>query len=110
VSVLRWPAPILNHESYLKKLLLALMLLNLGDMLFTLWGVQAGVFIEANPLMRWCMNRGTVFFVVVKSLLCVQFVLGSLLIAKRFKHLTFLISIIVFFYSAVVLWSVGLLI
>lgn len=109
MSALGRSSNIVNQESFLKKLLMALLLLNLGDMLFTLWGVETGMFVEANPLLRWCMNHGHLFFVLIKTGLCVQFVLGSLLVAKKVKYYAVMTSIVVLIYSAVVLRTVGLL-
>lgn len=110
MSILRWPLPISNNEPLLKKMLLALILLNIGDMAFTLWGVRTGIFVEVNPLMRWCLNQGMAFFVLVKTGLCFQFVLGSILMAKKVRYFALLTSFIVIIYSAVVIRTVGLLI
>ncbi len=110
MSILRWTAPISNNESLLKKLLLVLLLLNLGDMLSTIWGVEAGILIEANPLLRWCMDRGVLVFALVKTVLCVQFVIIALVLSKKVKYFVIVTSVIVLFYSAVVIRSFGLLI
>jgi len=109
MSLFRRSGHIVNQESFLKKLLMALLLLNLGDMLFTIWGVETGTFVEANPLLRWCMSRGHLFFVLIKTGLCIQFVLGSLVVAKKVKYYAVMTSIVVLIYSAVVLRTVGLL-
>jgi hypothetical protein len=110
----RWTTAILNDESLLKKLLLALLLLNMGDMISTIWGLESGIFIEANPLLRWCINKGMMFFILVKTALCVQFVLTALLLAKKIKQFanqfTLLTFLVILVYSAVVIRTIGLLI
>jgi hypothetical protein len=109
-----WSAAILNDESLLKKLLLALLILNMGDMLSTVWGVQAGLLTEANPLLRWCMDQGNVLFVLVKTALCAQFVFTALLLVRKAKQCTVQFAVLTFLvivvYSAVVVRTVGLLI
>src|SRR3954454_20455358 len=40
-----------------------------ADMLSTLWLVHSGMAIEANPLMRFFLDRGSLCFVVAKSFL-----------------------------------------
>jgi hypothetical protein len=79
-------------------------------MLLTLWGVRLGIIIEANPLMRWCLSQGAAYFVLVKTLLCFQFVMASFFVANRFKHFVPLTSALVFIYSAVVIRTVGMII
>jgi len=106
-------AEIANDQALLKKLLLALLILNMGDMLTTLWGVEMGILMEANPLLRWFMDQSTLLFILVKTILCVQFIFMALFLSKRiepfatqFTVLTFLLILV---YSAVVIRTAGLL-
>ena len=55
-------------------------------------------------------HQGMAFFVLVKTGLCFQFVLGSILMAKKVRYFALLTSFIVLIYSAVVIRTVGLLI
>ena len=103
-----------NDQKLLKKLLLALLILNMVDMLSTLWGVEMGILMEANPLLRWFLDRGALLFILVKTALCVQFIFMALFLSKRIKQcagqfavLTFLLILV---YSAVVIRTAGLLI
>jgi len=107
-------AQIPNDQALLKKLLLALLILNMGDMLSTLWGVEMGILIEANPLLRWFMDQGVLLFILVKTALCLQFIFMALYLSKKIKQcatqfavLTFLLLLV---YSAVVIRTAGLLI
>ena len=110
MSPLRFYIRLTKQKTLLPKLLQALLLLNLLDILFTLWGVEMGIFVEANPLLRWCMNQGHMVFVLMKTGLCIQFVLGSMLIANKIKYYSLLTSGIVIVYSTVVIRSLSLLI
>lgn len=110
MSPLGFSVQMINQKSLLARLLQALLLLNLFDMLFTLWGVEMGIFVEANPLLRWCINQGHIVFVLMKTGLCIQFVLGSMLIADKIKYYSLLTSGIVIIYSTVVIRSFSLLI
>ncbi len=108
MSAQRSIAPIIRHRPLLDKLLQALLLLNLVDMLLTLCGVELGIIIEANPLMRWCLSQGAGYFVLVKTLLCFQFVLLSFFVANKFRHFLLLTFLLVFIYSAVVIRTIGM--
>ena len=109
MGALRWNTTIISDEKLLEKLLLALVLLNVADMLATIWGIEMGLFVEANPLLRWCIDRGVSLFVLVKMTLCIQFVVVALILYNRVKHFTMLTSIVVILYMAVVIRSFGLL-
>ena len=109
MGALCWNMTIFSDERMLKKLLLALVLLNVIDMLATIWGVEMGLFVEGNPLLRWCIDQGLPLFVMVKMILCVQFVVVAPLLSTRVKHFTLLTSIVVVLYTAVVIRSFGLL-
>jgi hypothetical protein len=106
---LSWNSVIIRDELLIGKLLFTLLLLNVVDMLATVWGVEIGLFIEANPLLRWCLQQGILFFAVVKMTLCVQFILVVMLLSRKVNHLALLTCIIVVIYSAVVIRSFGLL-
>jgi hypothetical protein len=106
---MRWNMTIISDEKLLGRLLLALVLLNVADMLATIWGIEMGLFIEANPLLRWCIDQGLPLFVMVKMFLCVQFVVVAMMLSTRIRHFTMLTSILVVLYSAVVIRSFGLL-
>jgi hypothetical protein len=103
-----------NDQLLLKKLLLALLILNMGDMISTIWGVETGLLIEANPMLHWLMERGMVLFVLVKTALCVQFVITALFLSKKIKQcanqFAILTSVLVLVYFAIVVRTVGLLI
>jgi len=109
-----WLVSHLHNESLLQKLLLALLILNVGDMISTLWGVQMGILVEANPLLRWCLEKGILLFALIKTALCAQFILTALLLARKVKqyiiHFAILTSAIIIVYSAVVIRTFGLLI
>ena len=103
-----------NDQALLKKLLLALLILNMGDMISTIWGVEMGLFIEANPLLRWFMEQGMILFIVVKTALCVQFIIMALFLSKKIKQFAnqfiVLTFIIVLVYTAIMVRTIGLLI
>jgi hypothetical protein len=107
-------ADIPNDQPLLKKLLLALLILNVIDMLTTLWGVEMGILMEANPLLRWFMDQSKLLFILVKTALCVQFIFMALFLSKRIKQsttqFTMLTFLLVLVYSAVVIRTAGLLI
>jgi hypothetical protein len=107
-------AEITSHQLLLKKLLLVLLVLNMGDMLSTLWGVEMGILIEANPLLRWLMDQHVLLFIMAKTALCVQFIFMAMFLSKKIKQfagqfvmLTFLLILV---YSAVVIRTTHLLI
>jgi hypothetical protein len=107
-------AAVPNDHTLLKKLLLALLILNMVDMISTIWGVETGLLIEINPLLRWLMEQGMILFVLVKTALCVQFVIMALLLSNKIKQcanqFAILTSLVVLVYSAVVIRTIGLLI
>jgi len=107
-------AQIPNDQALLKKLLLALLILNMGDMLSTLWGVEMGILIEANPLLRWFMDQSVLLFILVKTALCVQFIFMALYLSKKIKQcaaqFAVLTLLLILVYSAVVIRTAGLLI
>jgi len=109
VATLRWNMTIISDKKLLKALLLSLVLLNIADMLATIWGVEMGLFVEANPLLRWCIDRGVTVFVMVKMILTIQFVVVALSLSSRVRHFALLTSIVVVLYLAVVVRSFGLL-
>lgn len=107
-------AEIIQDQPLLKKLLLALLILNMADMLTTLWGVEMGILMEANPLLRWFMDQSMLLFILVKTALCVQFIFMALFLSRKIKQcadqfavLTFLLILV---YSAVVIRTAGMLI
>ena len=107
-------AQIASDQVLLKKLLLVLLILNMGDMLSTLWGVEMGILIESNPLLRWLMDKSVLLFIMAKTMLCVQFIFMSLFLSKKvrqfadqFAMLTFLLILV---YSFVVIRTAHLLI
>ena len=113
MSTSRLKAAILNDKTLLQKLLLALLLLNMIDMLTTIWGVEMGILVEANPLLRWCMDQGNVLFVAVKTALCAQFVFTALLLARKIKqfhnYFSILTGLVLIVYSTVVIRTFGMI-
>jgi hypothetical protein len=109
----RLKAAILKDEDLLQKLLLALLLLNMIDMLTTIWGVEMGILVEANPLLRWCMDQGNGLFVLVKTGLCVQFVITALLLARKIRqfnsYFSILTGLVLLIYSTVVIRTMGMI-
>ena len=107
-------AEIPNDQALLKKLLLALLILNTGDMLSTLWGVEMGILTEANPILRWFMEQSTLLFILAKTFLCVQFIFMALFLSKKIRQCTDQFVMLTFFlillYSAVVIRTAGFLI
>ena len=105
---------ITNDQALLKKLLLALLILNMGDMISTIWGIEMGLLIEANPLLRWFMEQSLILFILVKTALCVQFIIMALFLSKKIRQCTnqfiVLTLLIVIVYSAIVVRTIGLLI
>ncbi len=102
------------HFSWLKMrrlqiLLFVLFVLNLADGALLLWGRSTGLFQEANPLMKWCLERGVGMFIWVKISLCSAYIVVSLL-AKKPKYLTPVTSLLVAIYSLIVFHSLRLLI
>jgi len=93
----------------LKTLLFFLFVLNLADGALLLWGKSTGLFQEANPLMRWCLERGVGTFLSVKVFLCLAYILVSL-VAKKPKYMNPVTSFLVVIYSIIVLHSLQLLI
>ena len=92
----------------LKILLLFLFILNLADGLLLLWGQSTGLFQEANPLMRWCLERGVGIFLSVKILLCLAYIAVTLA-AKKPKYMNPVTSFLVAIYSMIVIHSLQLL-
>lgn len=72
----------------------AVLILNLGDALFTLWWIHAGLATEANTLMRDLVNHGALPFVLAKIALVS---LGSIFLWLRRAHALAVIAIFISF-------------
>lgn len=92
----------------LKILLFLLFILNLADGILLLWGESTGLFQEANPLMRWCLERGVGIFLSVKISLCLAYIAVTLA-AKKPEYMNPITSFLVAIYSMIVLHSLQLL-
>lgn len=63
-------------------LIVLIIIFNLIDLSATLWLIENGLAIEANPFMKETMDMGTEFFIFIKLFL----VIGGLYILKKNKN------------------------
>jgi Domain of unknown function (DUF5658) len=85
----------------------AVLVLNLGDAIFTMWWVHAGVATEANVLLADLVEGNAVGFALSKSLLVS---LGLLLLwrQRRRRLAAFGIGLVCVAYSALLLYHLGI--
>tara|TARA_B100000686_G_C16769104_1_gene963832 strand:+ start:1439 stop:1735 length:297 start_codon:yes stop_codon:yes gene_type:complete len=53
-------------DTQVKILIFLVIFLNLSDMLVTLWVLESGIGTEANPIMKYFLDLGVHYFVLVK--------------------------------------------
>jgi hypothetical protein len=96
-----------HREGWVWTAAMAVLLLNLGDAIFTLWWVHAGVATEANVLLADLVERNAVGFAVAK---CMLVSLGVLLLWRQRRRTlaTFGIGLVCVAYSALLLYHLGI--
>lgn len=96
-----------GQSSWLRTAVLAVILLNLADLVFTMWWVQTGVAIEANVLLTGLVERNFVVFALAKMMLVS---LGVLLLWRQRRRplATFGIGVSFVAYNGLFVYHLGI--
>ncbi|HET6586106.1 MAG TPA: DUF5658 family protein [Nannocystaceae bacterium] len=96
-----------GRSSWLRNAVLAVLLLNLADLIFTMWWVQTGVATEANVLLTGLVERNFVVFALAKTMLVS---LGVLLLWRQRRRplATFGIGVSFVAYNGLFLYHLGI--
>ena len=83
-----------EHFRWLRGIIIAILILNVCDAIFTMFWIETGVATEANPLLRTLVNQYPMLFVLVKTSLVS---LGCYLLWRFKYHSTSIIGIFIAF-------------